>query len=92
MTTLEGPAAPSTEAGAASRTRETWFQIVLIGLLVLVVGFTAALVSNGLYPCVPAGESSVQPPIADCAIALSPWIGVALAGLIVAAIGYLRVR
>ncbi len=92
MTTPEGTVAQSTDAGAASRTRETWFRIVLIGLLVLVVGFTAALVSNGLYPCVPAADTSLQPPLADCAVALSPWIGLALAGLMIAAIGYVRVR
>ncbi len=78
-------------ADAAARRRETAFRIVLLGLVLLVAGFTAILVVNALYPCEPAAGSAVQPPLADCAVALSPWIGVAIAGLLVAVAGYLRV-
>lgn len=77
---------------AAPRSRERVFGAVLLGLLVLVVGFTATLVSNSFYPCVPAAGSAVQPPLLDCAVFLSPWLGLALVGLIVAGFGYLRLR
>ncbi len=83
------PAAPP--ADAATRARERAFQLVLLGLVVLVVGFTATLVANAFFPCEPAAGSSVQPPIADCAVALSPWLGVALVGLILALLAYRRV-
>lgn len=76
---------------AAGRARERWFRIVLLGLVVLVAGFTATLVANAFYPCEPAAGSVVQPPLADCAVALSPWIGIAVAGLVIAVAGYLRV-
>lgn len=81
---------PTTEDAAAHR-RELAFRIVLVGLILLVVGFTAALVSNAFYPCEPAVGSAVQPPLGDCAVALSPWVGVATAGLLVAVVGYFRV-
>lgn len=88
---------PGTEAGtppaasAAARARERAFRIVLLGLVVLAVGSTAVLVANAFYPCEPAAGSVVQPPLADCAVSLSPWIGVALVGLVLAIAGYLRV-
>ena len=76
---------------AEGRVRERWFRAVLLGLLVLVAGFTAILVANAFYPCEPAAGSLVQPPLADCAVALSPWIGLAIAGLAIAVAGYLKV-
>jgi hypothetical protein len=71
--------------------RERSSRLVLYGLVILVVGFTAALLANGLYPCVPAAGSAIEPPLTDCAVALSPWAGVALVGLVLALIGYRRV-
>ncbi len=76
---------------AAGRARERWFRVVLAGLVVLVAGFTATLVANAFYPCEPAAGSVLQPPLADCAVALSPWIGVAVVGLVLAALGYRRI-
>ena len=81
------PAAEDVEG----RARERWFRVVLLGLIVLVAGFTATLVANAFYPCEPASGSVLQPPLADCAVALSPWIGIAVAGLAVAVAGYLRI-
>lgn len=81
------PAPPAPEV-----VREGTFRLVLLGLVLLVVGFTALLVSNDLYPCVPAAGSSLTPPLGDCAIFLSPWAGVALVGLALAAVGYRRAR
>ncbi len=71
--------------------RNLAFRIALAGLILLVLGFTGTLVANAFYPCEPAAGSIVQPPLADCAVSLSPWIGIALAGLLVAVAGYLRV-
>lgn len=85
------PATPSAE-DAAVRARSRSFRIVLLGLVVLVLGFTAILVANAFYPCEPAVGSVVQPPLADCAVSLSPWIGVSVVGLGLAVAGYLRVR
>ncbi len=87
-----GTAAPeATAVGDAARRRETAFRIVLLGLVLLIAGFTAVLVANALYPCEPAAGSSAQPPLAECAVALSPWVGVAVLGLALAVAGYLRV-
>ncbi len=86
-----GASASSQAEEATVRGRERWFRVVLLGLLLLVLGFTATLVTNTFYPCVPAAGSTVQPPLGDCAVALSPWLGLAAAGLIVAVAGYLRV-
>ncbi len=83
------PPAPVPSADVA---REKTFRLVLLGLVLLVVGFTALLVSNDLYPCVPVAGSSLEPPLTDCALFLSPWAGVALVGLALAAVGYLRAR
>ncbi len=80
------PTPPSTDAA-----RERTIRLVLVGLVLLVVGFTALLVSNDLYPCVPAGGSALAPPLSDCAVFLSPWAAVALVGLALAAVGYRRV-
>lgn len=93
MATTQAPetARTTSPADARSRVRERAFQLVLLGLVVLVIGFTATLVSNAVHPCEPAAGSVVQPPLADCAVALSPWIGVALAGLVLALFGYRRV-
>ncbi len=85
-----GTAAPAA-TDAATRARTLAFRIVLVGLVLLVAGFTATLVSNAFYPCEPSAGSSVQPPLGDCAVALSPWIGIAIVGLIVAVVGYFRV-
>ncbi len=82
---------PGPEASAA-RARELAFRVVLVGLLLLVLGFTATLVGNAFYPCEPSAGSSVQPPLADCAVALSPWLALAVVGFLVAVVGYLRVR
>ena len=84
------PAPPAPTDGAALR-RDRAFRIVLLGLLLLVLGFTATLVSNAFYPCEPAAGSTVQPPLADCAVALSPWLGLAVVGLVLAIAGYLRI-
>ncbi len=86
---------PEISPGAAvnlEAARERTFRLVLIGLLLLVLGFTAMLLSNGLYPCVPAAGSAVEPPLADCAVSLSPWAAVAVLGLALAAVGYRRAR
>ncbi len=92
MAAAEAPtAAPTSGGDVAARARQRWFQAVLVGLVLLVVGFTATLVSNAFYPCVPAAGSHVQPPLGDCAVALSPWLGLALVGLLVAVLGYRRV-
>ncbi len=74
------------------RARTLWFRAVLVGLVLLVVGFTAILVRNSFYPCVPTEGSLLQPPLADCALALSPWIELTAAGVVIAGLGYLRVR
>ncbi len=83
--------APPSAEDLAARARQRWFQVVLVGLVLLVAGFTATLVSNAFYPCVPAAGSHIQPPLGDCAVALSPWLGLALVGLLVAVVGYRRV-
>lgn len=83
--------APPVSEDRASRARELAFRIVLVGLALLVLGFTATLVANAFYPCEPAAGSTVQPPIAECAVALSPWLTIAVLGLIVAVVGYFRV-
>ncbi len=83
-------AAPTTEKTDAARERS--FRLVLVGLVVLILGFTAAAFANGLYPCVPTSGSSVQPPLTDCAVSLSPWAAVALVGLALAIVGYRRAR
>ncbi len=88
--TAPASAAPA-PPDAAARRRGTAFRAVLLGLVVLVLGFTAVLIANAFYPCEPAAGSAVQPPLADCAVALSPWIGVAVVGLLIAVVGYLRV-
>ncbi len=89
MTTSEASAPPTS---ASDGVRERTFRLVLIGLVLLVVGFTALLVTNDLYPCVPAAGSSMEPPLSDCALFLSPWAAVALVGLALAAVGYWRAR
>ena len=86
------PTAPGPGASSEDAPRERWFRIVLLGLVVLVLGFTATLMANFFYPCVPAAGPDVQPPLADCAVFLSPWLGILAAGLVLAGIGYLRVR
>ncbi len=83
--------AATTANDSEARSRTLAFRIVLVGLLLLVVGFTATLVANAFYPCEPAAGSAVQPPIGDCAVALSPWFGLAVLGLVVAILGYFRV-
>lgn len=91
MADAGSPAVAPPAVRSENRSRERWFRIVLLGLVVLVLGFTATLMANFFYPCVPAADSVVQPPLVDCALFLSPWIGVAAAGLVIAGIGYLRV-
>jgi hypothetical protein len=91
MVATESAAVPAPPADAAERRRERWFRVVLLGLLVLVLGFTATLMANFFYPCEPAAGSIVQPPLAECALFLSPWLAVAAVGVIIAGIGYLRV-
>jgi len=91
--TTSGEAAPVTPPPTvAEAARERSFRLVLIGLVVLIVGFTAAAFANGMYPCVPAAGSSVEPPLTDCAVSLSPWAGLALVGLVLAVLGYRRAR
>lgn len=89
---MTAPETPRSPAPSPEAVRERTFRLVLIGLLLLVLGFTALLIANGLYPCVPAGGSAVEPPLADCAVSLSPWAGVAVVGLALAAVGYRRAR
>ncbi len=84
--------APPAPEDRAARARELAFRIVLVGLILLVLGFTATLVANAFYPCEPAAGSTVQPPLTDCAVALSPWFALAVVGLVVALAGYFRVR
>lgn len=92
MAAVEAPtAAPTPAEDLTARARQRWFQVVLVGLVLLVVGFTATLVSNAFYPCVPSAGSHVQPPLGDCAVALSPGLGLALVGLLLAVLGYRRV-
>ncbi len=91
MATTGAAAVPEPAADATGRSREIWFRAVLLGLFVLVLGFTAALMANSFYPCEPASGSVVQPPLADCAVFLSPWIGLVAVGIVIAVIGYLRV-
>ncbi len=83
---------PASAPDATERSRDRWFRAVLLGLIVLVLGFTGILMANFFYPCEPAAGSVVQPPLVDCAAFLSPWIAVALVGLLLAGLGYLRVR
>lgn len=82
------PVAPPSDAASAARERS--FRLVLIGLVLLITGFTIAAIANGLYPCVPAAGSGIEPPPSDCAVTLSPWAAVALVGLILAVVGYRR--
>ena len=91
MSTPEVAATPTSTSPAPDAARERSFRLVLFGLGVLVLGFTAALLGNGLYPCVPAVGSAIEPPLTDCAIALSPWGALAFVGLVLALIGYRRV-
>ena len=88
---MAGPGASTGTASAAEALRERGFRLALLGLVVLVLGFTATLMANFFYPCEPAAGSVVQPPLAECAAFLSPWLAVALAGLILAAVAYRRV-
>ncbi len=83
------PPADAVEPSAARR--ERWFRVVLLGLGLVIFGFTAAAFANGLPPCVPAAGSGVAPPLSECVVALSPWAGVALLGLVLAVVGYIRV-
>ena len=87
----ESAPAPAAAPVAAGRSRERAFRLVLAGLVVGVIGFTAILVANSAYPCAPAAGSTTQPPLADCATYLSPWVGLTIVGLVLAVIGYLRV-
>lgn len=90
-TALSSPP-PAAEAGSTSRRRERWFLVVLLGLIVLIVGFTGTLLGQAAYPCVPPAGSGVEPPLPECAVALSPWVLVAIVGLLLAFAGYLRVH
>ncbi len=91
MADASSPQVPSPATTPQERARQLWFRVVLLGLVILVLGFTATLMANFFYPCVPATGSDVQPPLADCAVFLSPWLGVAVAGLVLAVAGYLKV-
>ena len=91
MATPEPVALSPSPTEPADPARERTFRWVFGGLVILIVGFTAAAFTNGLYPCVPAAGSSAEPPLTDCAVALSPWIGVALVGLVLAIVAYRRV-
>ena len=86
MASTSGAPAPD----AADATRERSFRLVLLGLVLLILGFTAGAFANGLYPCAPASGSAIEPPLADCAVSLSPWAGVAALGLALAVLGYRR--
>ncbi len=91
MSAPESAAAPAAPAESLDPARERSFRLVLLGLVLLIVGFTFGAFANGLYPCVPAAGSSVAPPLSECAVALSPWAGVGLIGLVLAVVGYRRV-
>lgn len=84
------PALPPADSRPSGQERST--RIVLIGLILLILGFTAAAFANGLYPCVPAAGSSIEPPLTDCGVSLSPWAGIAVVGLALALVGYRRAR
>ncbi len=83
--------APSVPEDATTRARDRWFRIVLVGLLLAVIGFTATLIGNDFYPCVPAAGSGIQPPLGACATFLSPWIGLVVLGAVFAVVGYRRI-
>lgn len=92
MTATETAAPPPDAAETPDAAREFWFRLVLLGLVLLVVGFTFGAITNGLYPCVPAAGSSVEPPLTECAVSLSPWVGVGVVGLALAVVGYRGAR
>lgn len=86
------PTVAAPESPAAEAMRDRWYVVALVGLILAIAGSTAAALQNSLYPCEPATGSSVAPPLADCAVALAPGGTVFLAGLVLAAAGYLKVR
>jgi len=90
MSTPEAAASPTPTVLPADAARERSVRLVLYGLVVLVLGFTAVLLANGLYPCVPSAGSAIEPTLTDCAAALSPWGAVAFVGFVLALIGYRR--
>ncbi len=89
---MNAPEASAPTANEADAARERTFSIVLVGVVLLILGFTLAAIANGLYPCVPAAGSSVEPPLTDCAVSLSPWVGILIVGLALAVLGYIRAR
>ncbi len=92
MATNDAASAPTTAVDATDAARERSFRLVLLGLVLLILGFTVGTFANGLYPCVPAAGSAIEPPLTDCAVSLSPWAGVAAVGLALALFGYRRAR
>jgi hypothetical protein len=92
MTSPDAAATVSPPVDAPNAARERSIRLVLVGLVLLIVGFTASAFANGMYPCVPAAGSSLEPPLAECAVSLSPWAGLALVGLALALVGYRRAR
>ena len=86
----EGTAAPAPTSDAAAKSRELWTRMVLLGMILFIVGLVAALMAQSLYPCVPPAGSTVEPPLGECAVFLSPWIVLAVIGLVVTVVAYLR--
>ncbi len=86
------PEAATSAMRAAEALRERWFLVVLVGLLVAIAGFTVAALQNSLYPCEPAAGSTAVPPLMDCAVALAPSGTVFVLGILLAAVGYAKVR
>lgn len=87
---MTAPSASPDRPGLEDASRETWFHLVLLGLLVFIAGATAMLFASAAYPCAPAAGSIVEPPLSQCTVALSPYAAAALLGLVAAILGYVR--
>lgn len=86
------PTPTTPETDPTETARERWFLVVLLGLFVAIAGFTVAALQNSTYPCEPHAGSTTAPPLADCAVALAPGGAVFIAGVVLTAAGYLKVR
>ena len=61
------------------------------GLFLLVGATTVALFVSAFPPCVPETAGATTPPLAECAVAVGPWVALAVLGLLLAAVAYRRV-
>jgi heme/copper-type cytochrome/quinol oxidase subunit 2 len=94
MTTPSGEGLPRVSSGpadAATKSRDLWSRIVFVGMVLFIIGFIAVLMAQSVYPCTPAAGHAVEPPLTDCALFLSPWVVLAVFGLVLFAVAYLRV-